>query len=130
MTDSGPGFSLGFTNVAVWLGVETPDPASYEEFQLPYLREVSGGWLHLAVVFRRKDCAIDLYWNFKPKKTFYLPKTFADVSMDALPFTVGDDASHKINTGNNAVIHMDDLLIFGKAFGDNDFKRLKEYYEQ
>ena len=26
--------------------------------------------------------------------------------MDALPFTVGDDASRKINTGNNALIHM------------------------
>ena len=72
MTDSGPGFSLGFTSVAIWLGVETPDPDSYEEFQLPYHREISGGWLHCTVVFRRKDCAIDLYWNFETKKTFKL----------------------------------------------------------
>lgn len=130
MTDSGAGFSLGFTNCAVWLGVETPDPNSYEEFQLPYIRDVSGGWLHCAVVFRRKDCAIDLYWNFKHKKTFSLPKTFEDVSMDALPFTVGDDASHKINSGNDALIHMDDLLIFNKAFNASDIKRLEDYYKQ
>lgn len=130
MTDSGPGFSLGFTNVAVWIGVETEDPDSYEEFQLPYLRDISGGWLHCTVVFRRKDCAIDLYWNFKLKKTFHLPQAFADVSLDALPFTVGDDASHKINSGNDALIHMDDLLIFGKAFRASDVERLEEYYQQ
>ena len=130
MTDSGAGFALGFTNVAVWLGVETPDPASYEEFQLPYLRELSGGWLHLTVVFRRKDCAIDLYWNFKLKKTFNLPEAFAETSMDALPFTVGDDASHKINSGNDALIHMDDLLIFNKAFTNSDIEKLEEYYKK
>ncbi len=129
MTDSGAGFALGFTNVAVWLGVETPDPASYEEFQLPYLRELSGGWLHCAVVFRKKECKIDLYWNFKLKKSFTLPDTFAESSMDALPFTVGDDASHKINSGNDALIHMDDLLIFNKAFNESDIEKLKEYYE-
>ncbi len=130
MTDSGAGFALGFTDYAVWLGVETPDPASYEEFQLPYLREVSGGWLHLAVVFRRKVCAIDVYRNFRLKRTFTLPETFADTSMDALPFTVGDDASHRINSGNDALIHIDDLLIFNKAFGLSDLERLKEYYDQ
>ena len=129
MTDSGPGFMLGFTSVANWIGVETPDPSSYEEFQLPYIREVSGGWLHTAVVFRRKDCAIDLYRNFKLKKTFILPEKFADVSLDALPFTVGDDASRKINSGNDALVHMDDLLIFSKAFTPEDVEKLAAYYE-
>ncbi len=130
MTDSGAGFALGFTNVAVWLGVETSDPNSYEEFQLPYIKDVSGGWLHCSVVFRRKDCAIDLYWNFKLKKTLSLPKTFENVSLDALPFTVGDDASHKINSGNDALIHMDDLLVFKKAFDESDMDKLREYYAQ
>ena len=49
--------------------------------------------------------------------------------MDALPFTVGDDASRKINSGNGALIHIDDLLVFGKAFGTPDMEKLKEYYE-
>ncbi len=129
MTDSGPGFVLGFTSVAFWMGIETQDPDSYEEFQIPYIRDFSGGWLHCAVVFRRKDRAIDLYWNFRLKKTLYLPESFDGVSLDALPFTVGDDASHKINSGNDALIHMDDLLIFGRAFGQKDIDRLAEYYE-
>ena len=129
MTASGPGFMLGFTSVAIWIGAETPDPSSYEEFQLPYIKEVSGGWLHSAVVFRRKDRAIDLYWNFKFKKTFCLPESFADVSMDALPFTVGDDASRKINSGKGALVHMDDLLIFNKAFTAKDMEKLAAYYE-
>ena len=128
MTDSGPGFMLGFTNCATWLGMETPDPASYEEHTLPYLREVSGGWLHTIFVFRRKECEIDLYRNFKLKKTIVLPKTFAGVSMDALPFTVGDDASGKINSGNDALMCMDDLLIFGKAFSAQDVEQLAAYY--
>ena len=128
MTSAGPGFMLGFTNVAVWLGVETPDPSSYQEFTFPYLREVSGGWLHVAFVFRRKDCKIDLYRNFEWKKTVSLPAYFADASMDALPFTVGDDASGKINTGNNALMYMDDLLIFGKAFTKKDLQTLSAYY--
>ena len=129
MTDSGPGFMLGFTNTAIWIGVETSDPNSYEEFQIPYLRDVSGGWLHSTVVFRRGECAIDLYLNFRLKKTMRLPAIFADVPMDALPFTVGDDASHKINTGNDALVHMDDLLIFNKAFGQADVDVLAGYYD-
>lgn len=129
MTDSGPGFMLGFTDVATWIGVETPDPSSYQEFTLPYLREVSGGWLHTIFVFRRKACEIDLYRNFKLKKTLRLPACFADVPLDALPFTVGDDASRKINTRNDALICMDDLLIFGRAFTEADADRLAAYYE-
>ncbi len=128
MTDSGPGFMLGFTSVATWLGIETSDPASYAEFTHPYLREVSGGWLHTIFVFRRKDCEIDLYRNFKRKKTIVLPKAFADVSLDALPFTVGDDASRKVNTGNGALINLDDLLIFNRAFTPSDAERLAAYY--
>ena len=128
MTDSGPGFMLGFTNVATLLGVETSDPDSYQESAQQYLREVSGGWLHTIFVFRRKACKIDLYRNFRLKKTITLPQSFADASMDALPFTVGDDASRKINTGNGALICMDDLLIFNKAFTQADADRLAAYY--
>ena len=49
--------------------------------------------------------------------------------MDALPFTVGDDASRKINSGNDALIHIDDLLIFGKAFDRTDLEKLAAYYD-
>ena len=129
MTDSGPGFMLGFTNMATWLGIETPDPKSYMEFTLPYLRDVSGGWLHVTFAFNRKERRIDLYRNFKLKKEILLPEIFADVSLDALPFTVGDDASRKINTGKDALINLDDLLIFGKAFTQEDAERLAAYYE-
>ena len=128
MTDSGPGFMLGFTSVATLLGVETPDPASYEEHHVGYFREVNGGWLHVIYVFRRKECRIDLYRNFELKHTVTLPEIFRDIPLDALPFTVGDDASRGINTGNDAVFRMDDLLIFGKAFSQTDVDRLRKYY--
>ena len=129
MTDSGPGFSLGFTSVATWLGVETPDPASYQEHTTPYMRDISGGWMHVTFVFCRKENTIELYQNFKHKRTITLPAYFSGESMDALPFTVGNEASHKINTENDALICMDDLLIFGKAFTREDAERLAGYYE-
>ena len=129
MTDSGPDFMLGFTNMATWLGVETPDPTSYEEHVRPYQRDVSGGWLHVVFAFRRKACRIDQYWNFKHKGTVELPASFADVSLDALPFTVGDDASRRINTENGALMYLDDLLIFNHAFDGDDIKKLAAYYE-
>ena len=128
MTDSGPGFMLGFTNYATWLGIETPDPASYQEFTQPYRSDVSGGWLHTIFAFHRKQCEIDVYRNFTLRETIHLPEAFADISMDALPFTVGDDASRKINTGNDALICVDDLLIFGKAFRKEDAQKLAAYY--
>lgn len=128
MTDAGPGFMLGFTNMATLLGIETADPATYQEITLPYLRDISGGWLHVIYAFDRKENRIDVFRNFKWKKTIALPACFLGASLDALPFTVGDDASRKINTGNDALINLDDLLIFGKAFGAEDVKQLSAYY--
>ena len=129
MTDSGPGFALGFTSVATWLGVETPDPNSYQEHQTLYVSDVSGGWLHVSFVFRRKENTVSLYQNFKHKRTVSLHACFAEYGMDALPFTVGDDASHKINRENEALVCMDDLLIFNKAFEPDDLQTLAAYYQ-
>lgn len=129
MTDSGAGFALGFTEIATWLGVETPDPRSYQEHITPYTRDVSGGWLHVTFAFRRKENKVDLYQNFRHKRTVTLPDCFTGEPMDALPFTVGDEASHGINTGNDALVCLDDLLIFGKAFSADDLKKLADYYE-
>ena len=67
MTDSGAGFALGFTEIATWLGVETPDPRSYQEHITPYTRDVSGGWLHVTFAFRRKENKVDLYQNFRQR---------------------------------------------------------------
>ena len=128
MTASGPGFTLGFSNVANQLGIETPDPSTYEEYTFPYFRDVSGGWLHTIFVFNRTNNSVELYRNFKQKQTISLPACFAGVPMDALPFTVGDDASRKINSGSDALINLDDLLIFNKAFTQEDADKLAAYY--
>ena len=128
MTDSGAGFALGFTKVATWLGVETPDPASYQEHITPYFRDISGGWLHVSFAFRRQENTVTLYQNFRHKRTVTLPSYFAEEELDALPFTVGDEASHKINRTNDALVCMDDLLIFNKAFMAQDLQTLAAYY--
>ena len=70
---------------------------------------------------------MDVYHNFKYKLTIQLPEIF-DASFDCLPFTVGEEASHKENTRNNTLFNMDDLFIFNRAFDEKDVAKLKQYY--
>ena len=83
----------------------------------------------MTFAFSRPTNTITLYQNFKHKRTVKLPAYFAEEPMDALPFTVGDEGSHRINTGNDALVCMDDLLIFNKAFGPDDLRTLAAYYQ-
>lgn len=127
MSDSGPGFTLGFTSGGTLLGIETEDSSTYHDPVHAYAREVSGGWIHSLYSFNKKTLAIDIYHNFRYKGTYQLPDIF-DIPMDALPFTVGDDASHIENKRRNIIFCMDDLFIFNKAFTEEDVKKLAAYY--
>ena len=127
MTDSGPGFTLGFTSMGTFLGIETEDPSTYLDPATPFFREVSGGWIHSIYSFNKEDLTVDIYYNFKYKTTIKLPDIF-DISLDALPFTIGEEASHKCNQQGNAIFNMDDLFIFNKAFTQDDVEKLRTYY--
>lgn len=127
MTDSGPGFTLGFTSAGTFLGIETEDPNTYNDPVTPYCREVSGGWVHSIYSFDKKKLTVDVYHNFVHKRTIQLPDIF-DISLDELPFTVGEEASHKENSSKNTIFRMDDLFIFNKAFGKEEVKKLAAYY--
>lgn len=127
MTASGAGFTLGFTSGGTFLGIETEDPSTYNDPYTSFFREVSGGWIHSIYSFNKKDLTIDVYHNFKFKQTIKLPDIF-DISLDCLPFTVGEEASHHENSTRDALFNMDDLFIFNKAFDAADVAKLKEYY--
>ena len=127
MTDSGPGFSLGFTYGGSLFGIETDDPSTYLDVTTPYFREVSGGWIHVLYVFDKKDMQVKVYHNFKIKQTIPLPGIYADTA-DALPLTVGDDASHLNNVRNGSLFNADDIIAFNKALTDDDVKKLAQYY--
>lgn len=127
MTASGAGFMVSFANVGTVFSIETEDPGSYQEYMTPFFREVSGGWLHCLYAVSKKDLTVKVYQNFKLKETIQLPEIF-DSSIDALPFTVGEEASHKENTEKNFIFNMDDLFFFNRAFDENDVRKLAEYY--
>lgn len=127
MTASGRGFTLGFTSGGTLLGIETDDPSTYHDPVHPFAREVSGGWIHSIYSFNKKTLEIDVYHNFKYKGTYKLPDIF-DISLDCLPFTIGDEASHHENISKNVIFNMDDLFIFNKAFTEDDVKKLAAYY--
>lgn len=127
MTASGAGFTLGFTSGGTFLGIETEDPSTYNDTYTSFFREVSGGWLHSIYSFNKKDLTIDVYHNFRYKQTIKLPEIF-DISLDCLPFTVGEEASHRENSSKGVVFNMDDLFIFNKAFDKADVEKLKKYY--
>lgn len=127
MTASGAGFTLGFTSGGTLLGIETEDSSTYTDPAVSFFREVSGGWIHSIYSFNKEKLTVDVYHNFKYKLTIQLPEIF-DASFDCLPFTVGEEASHKENTRNNTLFNMDDLFIFNRAFDEKDVAKLKQYY--
>lgn len=127
MSESGAGFMLGFNVAGTMLGIETEDKSSYHEITTPYLREISGGWIHALYSFNKEKLTVDIYHNFVLKRTVQLPDIF-DISLDALPFTIGEDASHVENKSANIIFNLDDLFIFNGAFDENDVEKLKKYY--
>lgn len=127
MSASGAGFDLGFTSGGTFLGIETEDPSTYHDPAHQFTRDVSGGWLHSIYVFNKETLKIEIYHNFKYKGSYQLPPIF-DISLDALPFTVGEEASHTENTNRKVLFNIDDLFIFNKAFTAEDVKKLADYY--
>lgn len=127
MTASGAGVTLGFTKGGTLLGIETEDPETYTDPVTPFFNEVTGGWIHSIYSFNKETLTIDVYHNFRHKAAIKLPEIF-DISLDALPFTVGEEASHKENISKGFIFNMDDLFIFNKAFTEEDVGKLKAYY--
>ena len=129
MSGPGPGFTLGVCCAGSMVGVETDNPDTYNEFLIPSVHEIASGWLHLIFAFDMQKLEIGVYHNFEHKYTAKLPECFRDFPLDALPLTIGEDASGECNRKNNFVFHMDDLLVFRHAFSEGDAAKLKAYYK-
>lgn len=127
MQESGPGFSLCFTCMGTFVGIETEDPKSYTEVATSFFGDLSGGWINVIYSFDKKNLKIDVYYNFVKKNSIDLAPCF-DSSVDSLPFLIGAEGSLSLNKDRNVLFNIDDFLIFGKAFSDEDVKKLASYY--
>lgn len=127
MAASGPGFTLGFTVAGSIFGIETDDPSSYVEVVTPYFREISGGWINILFSIDKKNLKVDVFHNFRLKKSVSLPEIF-NSSVDALNFTIGEEGSNTENQKAGNLFNMDDLIVFNRAFTEDDAKKLAAYY--
>ena len=123
------GFMLSETVSGSVFSLENDDHETYEEFITPFFDTVSSGWIHVIVSFDRKQRKLCIYHNFELKRSIDIDPCY-DCSMDNLPFTIGNECSFK---GNNIfhrnIYNLDDLLVFGRALGAEDVKKLAKYYK-
>ncbi|MCR5484343.1 MAG: alkaline phosphatase family protein [Clostridiales bacterium] len=125
--DSSSGFMLWVSVVSTIAAIESGKGARYEEFESPFYREVSGGWIHAVYSFNRSKNTVDVYHNFKLKDTFTFPEEFK-APIGGKPFTIGEDITNMRNKDMNVLFNMDDFILFDKALSEDDVKKLASYY--
>lgn len=128
MSKSGAGFTFGYSCANTMFGLETTDPDTYKEIVTPYLYDISDGWIHALYVVNKEAMAIDIYHNFELKRTVKLEDVY-NTTVEAMPFTIGEDASHKCNSDDNYIFNIDDLIIFEKALSTEEVTKLAKYYK-
>ncbi len=99
-----------------------------DDFITAFPEDIKDGWIHTAISVDRKNGEIKCYYNFKLEHVGRFNKELL-TAIDALPFTVGNDALHKFNNEHNTIFNMDDLLVFDGTFSDEDAKNLAAYYK-
>lgn len=127
MKEKGAGFSLGYSCAGTMIGLENENPDSYFERCTPFLDEVSGGWIHALYAVDKAKAEVRVYHNFKLKKVISIGE-LAACSVDSLPFTVGEDASHICNGRDNYIFNIDDLLVFNDSLSEEEVGKLAAYY--
>lgn len=105
-----------------------------DEFALvtPFPEGVKDGWIHTVAVCRKKEKRIDIYYNFEFVRSFDIDEEFSGSSDSekGYAFTVGDDALFRNNTEFFPnIFRCDDLIVFGRALGARDVKKLGLYYD-
>lgn len=124
----GCGFTLAQRNADTVFGCGTGDDDF--DFITPFPETVSEGWIHTIIALDKEKKEIRCYYNFKLEHKMQLPDNFL-CSLDALPFTVGDDATGKYNCESHEfLVYMDDLLLLDGLLSDDEIAALAHYYNK
>lgn len=100
---------------------------SQKSVTVPF-REIEDGWVHLTAVFDKEKKEIRIYYNFKEAFVEKIEDEFL-CSLDNLPFTIGNDAAHKLNNAIcKVLVNIDDFVLFKDILTDEEIKRFSEYY--
>ena len=123
---SANGFTLVLKNNDTVLSLGCP--TDNEAFITPLPEEVESGWVHIIAAVDKEKNELRVWTDFDFTRSMPVnPALLADNS--APTFFVGNDAGMKNNTEEFPnIFRLDDLLVFHKAFTDEDAAVLKAYY--
>lgn len=123
------GFTFSMTSSGTVLRLENAETKTSDEFFMPFLSDVSNGWIHVLICFDRESMTMTTYNNFKLKRVVDIDKSF-DFNYDNMPFTIGNDCSFKGSTEyNKNIFNLDDLFVFDKALSPDEVEKLASYYK-
>lgn len=120
------GFTLVLKNNDTVLSLGCPE--GHDNFVTPLPEDVESGWVHIITAVDKEKNELRVWTDFDFTRSMPVsPALLADNS--APTFFVGNDAGMKNNTETFPnIFRLDDLLVFRKAFTDEDAAKLKTYY--
>ena len=100
-----------------------------DSVMIPFEESHIGSWVHYAfsVDFERGEVSFFTDFTFRCKR-----KLAEDIiaSRSDFPLIIGTDCERKRNISDRPqIFRIDDLLVFDGVFGEDEMKKLKEYYE-
>ena len=95
-------------------------------YEVPLPMDYTDGWMHIIVSFDREKQESAIYLDFKCAARRPLPAALKDVSLSALPFTVGQDGTRAHPTQLSAVI--DEFVLTKEVIDDDRAAALRAYY--
>ena len=120
------GFTLVLKNNDTVLSLGCPE--DHDDFVTPLPADVESGWVHVIAAVDKEKNELRVYTDFAFTRSIPVtPSLLADNS--APVFAAGNDTGMKNNTeAFPNIFRLDDLILFRRAFTDEDAKQLAAYY--
>lgn len=100
-----------------------------DSFMIPIDGGENGTWFHYAISVDTKRSCAKIFLNFELLGERKIQPDISAAARD-LPLFIGTDGEHRRNiTDRPCTFRIDDLIVFGRAFDENDIKKLKGYYD-
>ncbi|MBQ8577593.1 MAG: alkaline phosphatase family protein [Clostridia bacterium] len=119
-----PGFTFSIRSTSVRYSVGWGE--GDWDFEAPLPVDYRGGWVHVILTVDRPQNLVTLYFDFKPVASIPMHPAMKDVSLTALPVTIGQDGTGCHPTQLSAVL--DEFVLDGKAWNAETVLRLKDFY--
>ena len=95
-------------------------------FDMPLPVDYTDGWMHIIAAIDREKQEASVYLDFRRIAHLRLPAALADVSLTAMPFTVGQDGTRAHPTQLSAII--DEFLLTREVITPALADAMRDYY--